>query len=125
MNWIPIAISLGAVFGALSRYYITLFWIEKRGQGFPYGTVFVNLTGAFLIGLASMLAIKHNFPLLLEKLVLVGFLGAYTTFSSYILDSVVLFRSRRTSTGFFYWLGIPILGFIALELGIAIANRMG
>jgi CrcB protein len=125
MNWIPLAISLGAVFGALSRYYITLFWIQKRGQSFPYGTVFVNLTGAFLIGLASMLAIKHDFPVAMEKLVLVGFFGAYTTFSSYILDSVLLFRSRRTSTGFFYWLGIPILGFIALELGIAIAHRIG
>ncbi|MGK7937141.1 MAG: fluoride efflux transporter CrcB [Xenococcaceae cyanobacterium] len=125
MNWIPLAISLGAVFGALSRYYITLFWIEKRGQRFPYGTVFVNLTGAFLIGLLSMLAIKHDLPLAMEKLVLVGFFGSYTTFSSYILDSAVLFRSHRTLNGLFYWLGIPILGFIALELGMAIANRIG
>ena len=125
MNWIPLAISLGAIFGALSRYYITLFWIEKRGQRFPYGTVFVNLTGAFLIGFASMLAIKHNLPIAMEKLVLVGFFGAFTTFSSYILDSTLLFRSQRTVTGFFYWLGIPFLGFIALELGMAIARRIG
>lgn len=125
MNWIPVAISLGAIFGTLSRYYITLFWIKKRGQGFPYGTVFVNLTGAFLIGLVSMLAIKHYLPVAMEKLVLVGFFGAYTTFSSYILDSVLLFRSHRISTGFLYWLGIPLLGFIALELGMAIARRIG
>ena len=125
MNWIPFAISLGAIFGALSRYYITLFWIEKRGQRFPYGTIFVNLTGAFLIGLASMIATKHNFPIAIEKLVLVGFFGAYTTFSSYILDSVLLFRSHRTASGFLYWLGIPLLGFIALELGIITARKIG
>jgi len=121
----PLAISLGAIMGALSRYYITLFWIEKRGQSFPYGTMLVNLTGAFLIGLASMIATKHNFPIAIEKLVLVGFFGAYTTFSSYILDSTLLFRSQRTVTGFFYWLGIPLMGFIALELGMALARKIG
>lgn len=126
MNWIILfAVSLGAVFGALSRYYITLFWIEKRGHGFPYGTIFVNLTGALAIGLASMLAIEHDFPVAIEKLILVGFFGAYTTFSSYILDSVMLFRSHKTSTGFCYWLGIPILGLIALELGIWLARKIG
>ena len=123
MNWIPVAISVGAIFGALSRYYVTLFWIERQGQRFPYGTIFVNLTGAFLIGFVSMLLIKQDFPVAMEKMILVGFFDSYTTFSSYILDSATLFRNHRTTTGFFYWLGIPLLGFIALELGIAIAKK--
>jgi CrcB protein len=119
----PIVISIGAVIGALSRYYITLFWLKRQGQIFPYGTLFANLTGAFLIGLASMLATKYNIAVAIQKLILVGFLGAYTTFSTYILDSTILLRGNRNLRGLFYWLGSPILGFIAVELGIAIANN--
>ncbi len=125
MSWIPLYISFGAVLGALSRYYLTLFWLEKGGSNFPYGTLFANLTGAFVIGFVSMFTAKHTIPIEIHKLILVGFLGAYTTFSSYILDSVNLFRSNRTSTGFFYWLGSPILGFIFVELGILSAQRIG
>ena len=124
MNWIPVAISFGAVLGALSRYYLTLFWIRKEGTNFPYGTLFVNLTGAFLIGLISKFTDQHIIPIVTQKLILVGFFGAYTTFSSYILDSANLFRSHRNMAGFFYWLGSPILGFTCVELGIWVAQRL-
>ena len=125
MNWIPVYISLGAVLGALSRYYVTLFWIEKRGKNFPYGTLFVNLTGTFLIGFISTFIAQHTIAVANQKLMIVGFCGAYTTFSSYMLDSVNLFRSNRNFAGFFYWLGSPILGFISVELGIWLAQTIG
>ncbi len=126
MSSIPLYISLGAVLGALSRYYLTLFWLKKGGSNFPYGTLFVNLTGAFLIGFVSKIfTAEHTISIGVQKLILVGFLGSYTTFSSYILDSANLFRINRTSTGFFYWLGSPILGFIFVELGIWGAQRIG
>ena len=126
MSLIPLYISLGAVLGALSRYYLTLFWLKKRGSNFPYGTLFANLTGAFLIGFVSKIfPAEHTIPIGVQKLILVGFFGSCTTFSSYILDSVNLFRSNRISTGFFDWLGSPILGFIVVELGIWSAQRIG
>jgi CrcB protein len=125
MNWIPIFVSFGAVLGALIRYYVTLFWIEKRGKNFPYGILFVNLTGTFLIGFVSTLITKYIIPVETQKMILVGFLGAYTTFSSYIADSANLFRNQKTSAGFFYWVGSPILGFVCLELGIWGAQKLG
>ncbi|MGV2829085.1 fluoride efflux transporter CrcB [Myxosarcina sp. GI1(2024)] len=125
MNSIPLAIAVGAVLGALSRYYITLFWIEKRGEAFPYGTLFVNLTGAFLIGLVSTVSLQLSFPIALQKTLLVGFLGAYTTFSSYILDSAKLLRSDRILTGLGYRLASPVLGFFCVELGIWVAQKLG
>ena len=125
MNWILVAISLGAVLGALARYYITLFWLEKQGNKFPYGTFFVNITGAFLIGVASILTINDSIPVAFQKMIIVGFLGAYTTFSSYILDTANLFRGQRISTGLFYWIGSPVLGFISVELGIWTARHFG
>lgn len=124
MNWTPLAISFGAVLGALSRYYITLFWVEKKGVEFPYGTLFVNLTGAGLIGFISVVANQNGLPVPLQQLMLVGFLGSYTTFSSYILDSASLFQRRNNLVGLMYWLGSPVLGFLMVELGLLMAQRL-
>ncbi len=116
--YIPIVISLGAVPGALSRYYLTLLFGRWFGTTFPYGTLFINLTGAFLMGfcatLISQLAIYSNCYLL----VAVGFLGSYTTFSTYALDTSNLLRTRDYKTALLYWLGTPLLGFISIEIGI-------
>lgn len=118
-------ISLGAVLGALSRYYVTLFWIAQRGKQFPYGTLFVNLTGSLLIGFMSIVATKITIPVVIQKLILVGFLGSYTTFSSYMLDTANLFRSHQTMLGIFYWLGSPIIGLLCVEIGIWLAQNLG
>jgi CrcB protein len=124
MDWTPIAVGFGAIFGALGRYYLTLFWTQKRGSLFPYGTLFVNLTGALVIGIVATLAPAYGLPVALQKFVLVGFLGAYTTFSSYILDTANLFRSARSLVALFYWLGSPVLGFLCVELGIWIGQAL-
>jgi len=124
MDWIPIAVGLGAIFGALGRYYLTLFWTQKRGSSFPYGTLFVNLIGALIIGAVATLAPTYGVPIILQKFVLVGFLGAYTTFSSYILDTANLFRSSRSIVAVFYWLGSPVLGFLCVELGIWLGKNL-
>ncbi|NJK37209.1 MAG: fluoride efflux transporter CrcB [Oscillatoriales cyanobacterium RM2_1_1] len=124
MAWIPVAISIGAVIGALSRYYITLFWIQKKGTRFPYGTFFVNLTGAFVIGFLSIFVVKVGFPVALQKLLITGFLGSYTTFSSYILDTTVLFKNRGKFLGYFYWLGSPVLGFLLVKLSLVMAQSV-
>lgn len=125
MIWIPLAISIGAVLGALGRYYATVLWIENQGNEFPYGTLFVNLTGALLIGMAVSLVTRLAIPVLIEKMVLVGFLGAFTTFSTYILDAVNLLGKRKILLGLLYWLGSPILGFVCVELGIWIGQQLG
>lgn len=122
--YVPIVISLGAVTGALSRYYLILFFGRWFGIAFPYGTLFINLTGAFLIGffatLFSRLAISPNFYLL----VAVGFLGSYTTFSTYALDTSNLLRTRNYKVALFYWSGTPVLGFVSIKIGIFLAQMI-
>jgi CrcB protein len=117
-----IAISLGAVPGALSRYYLTMFFARWLGEAFPYGTFFINITGAFLmsffITVTSKLAI---FPQL-NLLVAVGFLGSYTRFSTYALDTSNLLRTKNYQAVILYWPGSPILGFLSIELGIFLAK---
>lgn len=120
----PIAISLGAVVGALSRYYITLWFANRFGTAFPYGTFFINVTGCLAMGFFITLAFERVSAIAPEVRLMVatGFLGAYTTFSTYGLETNVLWRDRSYSLATFYWAGSAILGVIAVQLGMILAR---
>ena len=121
----PIAISLGAISGALSRYYITLLLTERFGTGFPYGTFFVNLTGCLMMGFFVTFA-TERIPTLspdIKLLISTGFLGSYTTFSTYGLDSFKLLRNNNLTLSSFYWLGSTFLGLLCIQLGAMLARR--
>jgi len=119
----PIAISLGAMAGALSRYYLTLWFSDRFGVSFPYGTFFINITGCFAMGFFATFALNHLAIISPEVRLLVatGFLGAYTTFSTYGLDTVALLRNN-IFTATFYWAGSAILGIISVQLGVILAR---
>jgi len=120
----PIAISLGAIAGALSRYYITLWFTKTFGTGFPYGTFFINLTGCCAMGFFVTLVLERivDIPPEIRLMVTTGFLGAYTTFSTYGLDTVTLMRDRHLQIATFYWAGSAVLGIISIQLGIFLAR---
>ncbi len=122
----PIAISLGAVAGALSRYYITMWFANRFGTAFPYGTFFINITGCLAMGFFITLAFERV-PAVgpeVRLMVATGFLGAYTTFSTYGLETNVLWRDRSYSSAILYWAGSAVIGVIAVQLG-AILARIG
>jgi fluoride exporter len=120
----PIAVSLGAIGGALSRYYLTLWFTEKWGLGFP-ATFTINLTGCFLMGWIAALALPPS-PISAElKLLLTtGFLGAYTTFSTYGLESLNLLKQQNYSLALVYWLGSSVLGLLCVQLGVWLGEIM-
>ncbi|MCL1463059.1 fluoride efflux transporter CrcB [Argonema galeatum] len=129
----PIAISLGAIAGALCRYYLTLWFAQRFGTGFPYGTFFINLSGCLFMGFFATLALERVVTISPEVRLLVatGFLGAYTTFSTYGLDTINLLRdaegsseegSRSYLVAGLYWAGSAILGIISIQLGIILAR---
>lgn len=119
----PIAISFGAVAGALSRYYITLWFANRFGTAFPYGTFFINITGCLAMGFFITLIFERvpAVPSEVRLMIATGFLGAYTTFSTYGLETTVLLRDRFYSLATFYWAGSAILGVIAVQLGSILA----
>ncbi|MCU0541692.1 MAG: fluoride efflux transporter CrcB [Oscillatoriaceae cyanobacterium Prado104] len=120
---LPIAISLGAIAGALSRYYITLWFANRFSTAFPYGTFFINVTGCLAMGFFITLALERvPVPLELRLMVTTGFLGAYTTFSTYGLETSILLRDRSYTLAFLYWSGSAVLGVIAVQLGIILAR---
>ncbi|HAG80465.1 MAG TPA: fluoride efflux transporter CrcB [Cyanobacteria bacterium UBA12227] len=121
---VPMAISFGAIAGALSRYYLTLWFAKNFGTAFPYGTFFINLTGCLGMGFFVTFALERMaiIPPEVRLMVTTGFLGAYTTFSTYGLESVSLLRDRNFSAMSFYWSGSAILGVISVQLGIMLAR---
>jgi fluoride exporter len=122
---IPIAIALGAIPGALSRYYLTRFCVQWFGTGFPYGTFLINLSGALLMGFVTTLLLEKAIASPdLRAFISIGFLGAYTTFSTYALETTVLLQSGHWWRALFYWGGSAILGVISLELGSVLARSL-
>ncbi|MGF1570292.1 MAG: fluoride efflux transporter CrcB [Nodosilinea sp.] len=125
MSWTPIVISLGAVVGALGRYYASLFWASRGATTFPYGTLFVNLTGALAIGFwGAAIAPLSTLPAQTHNLLVVGVLGAYTTFSTYTLEASSLLNTRPRFLGMLYWLGSPVAGLACVGLGQWLGQAM-
>ncbi|MEM8640188.1 MAG: fluoride efflux transporter CrcB [Cyanobacteria bacterium P01_G01_bin.54] len=121
-----IAIGSGAVAGALARYYLTIGLGELAsrlwplGATLPMGTFLVNLLGSFGMGAIAALIGQQVLRLSpeLTLLMTVGFLGSFTTFSSYILDTVKLMAEGRSHLALLYWLGSPVCGFLGLQGGM-------
>ncbi|MBC6480512.1 MAG: fluoride efflux transporter CrcB [Hormoscilla sp. GM7CHS1pb] len=122
----PLAISFGAIAGALCRYYLTLWFVQRFGTVFPYGTFFINVTGCFAMGLFVTLISERVFilPPEVQLMITTGFLGAYTTFSTYGLESLIVLRDRPLVAAMLYWAGSAILGIVSVQLG-AIVARLG
>ncbi|MBE9039860.1 fluoride efflux transporter CrcB [Oscillatoriales cyanobacterium LEGE 11467] len=122
----PIAISFGAIAGALSRYYLGISIARRLGSSFPYGTFLINLSGSFAMGLFVTLVLERAIVISPEVrlFVAVGFLGSYTTFSTYELDTIALLRSHNFWLAGLYWLGSALLGAIGVSLGIVVARSI-
>ena len=84
-----LAIALGGSFGAVCRYWVSMTSSSWLGTDFPYGTMIVNVSGSFAMGfLVILLTEKIVMPEAFRLALIVGFLGSYTTFSTFALDSL-------------------------------------
>ena len=132
LNWIfgatlekAVLISIGAVLGANARYWIGDWVAQKWGTAFPYGTILINLTGSFLIGLFLTLATERFLvDPRLRLLVAVGFLGAYTTFSTFSFESFNLFYRGQWQLGLLNALGSTLIGIVAVGLGVYLGKSL-
>lgn len=117
------AISLGAIAGALSRYYFGLAMNQFLGIEVPYSTLVINVTGCFVMGFLATLSLGQVISVHpdIRLLLLTGFLGSYTTFSSYELDSAHLLQQERLGADLFYWVGSVTLGLMSLQFGLSLA----
>lgn len=122
----PLAIALGAIGGALCRYYLSQAMLRWLGPEvpLPYGTLLANVSGSLILGGLATWA-QRGASVAPEIILLVGtgFLGSYTTFSTYTLESWRLLQVGQWQLASLYGLGSPLLGLLSAGLGAAIAGR--
>lgn len=95
-----ICVALGSALGACARYFLSGFVARRVGETFPWGTLVVNVSGAFLIGIFGALARDHASLLAAPNpwlFAVTGFLGCYTTVSSFSLQTLALARDGESS----------------------------
>jgi CrcB protein len=112
-------VGIGGVVGSVLRYLLSILAMNLWGVGFPIGTLFINLTGSFLLGLVtSQLVIpKKLHPHLLTALT-TGVIGSYTTFSTFSYETVHLIESKEYLVGFIYLFISIIGGLFFVRIGI-------
>lgn len=117
-------ILIGGGTGALARYAAGTAIMSRFGGRFPLGTFVINVTGSFAIGfLMTILTERYNLDPLWRILLVVGFLGGYTTFSSFEWETFTAVRDGEWWTGMLYVVGSVTLGYIAVWLGAVLARR--
>jgi CrcB protein len=120
-----IIVGLGGFLGAVARYAVSL-WIGQRwGRIFPLGTFFVNVSGCFLIALAiSLMSERFMVNPQWRLFLAVGFLGAYTTFSTFEFETGSLLRDGEWMIATLNVVVSVVAGFIALKIGEVIAKTI-
>jgi fluoride exporter len=119
-----IFIATGGIIGSLLRYYIKNMYIQNYHQKFPFTTMFVNITGSFLLAfLLSLFLGSVKIDPKLQLALTVGFLGSYTTFSTFCKDTMNLITDKRYGLAVLNLSVSTILGFMAVYFGVFVANK--
>lgn len=116
-------ISLGGMIGASARYGIAR-WLPTRPGGFPWATFWTNLSGSFLLGLLLVLVLERFPPSrYLRPFAATGILGAFTTMSTYEVETALLLKDGHAATGLLYGIGSLVAGLVLAYAGI-LAGRL-
>ena len=120
-----VLIALGGAGGALARHWLTALVQNTAAGQFPWGTLCVNLLGAFGIGIAYVLIVERA---LLHPdwrgALMVGFLGAFTTFSAFSLDTLALLENGRAGLALAYMLASVTTCLLAVWLAAGLARLL-
>jgi CrcB protein len=111
-------IALGGSLGAVARYGVSSYVLTTVSEIFPWGTLIVNLSGSFLMGVVIELFEHTIVPPNLRSLITIGFLGAYTTFSTYSMETVNLLRDGEVRLATTNFLLSNVLACLLFVLGL-------
>lgn len=117
-------IAFGGAFGAVLRYLLNISPLANIFEKFPFPTFFINVSGSFLIGLLLIvLTDKVEISDNLRMGVIVGFLGAFTTFSTFEMEIYGLLKERFFTIAFLYFVLSVVVGFAGLLAGVWLARK--
>ena len=120
-----LAVAFGGAFGALGRHFLSQRVMEMFGGGFPMGILVCNVVGSFLMGLlVEYMALSWSPSIELRALLTVGFLGAFTTFSTFSMDTVLLMERGQMGLAASYVIASVILSVGGLFAGMALVRTV-
>lgn len=118
-------VGLGGFLGANARYILGVWLIGRLGPSFPFHTLLINVTGSLAIGVIVVLLTERLMADPAWRLLLViGFLGGYTTFSSYAFEVLALVEAGEWLQAGWYVLGSNVLGLVAAYAGMVVARGL-
>jgi CrcB protein len=121
-----VLVAVGGAAGAVSRYLVDGFVSDRFGAEFPWGTLVINASGAFFLGLLFSLAIERSvLPASIRAPLMIGFLGAYTTFSTWMLESWRLAETGAIGLALANVAGSAVIGLVAVFAGLALGRVLG
>jgi CrcB protein len=119
-----LAISIGAILGANVRYILGGWVGDHASSTFPWGTFVINVTGSLVIGIVLGLAADRTVPWWWRSGIAVGFLGSYTTFSTFSYETINLIRDGSYLAAVANAGGSLVLSLVAVGIGLAIARAV-
>jgi CrcB protein len=115
-----ILVGLGGIAGSLARFAAGRAINRAAGTKYALGTLMINLTGSILLGLVIGIGTGSS----LYSFIAIGFLGAYTTFSTYIYEGFLMLRSERFAAALVYIIGSLLLGITGFYFGLQAGEIM-
>jgi len=118
-------VAIGGAIGSVGRYLVGLWATRLAGPNFPWGTLTVNVVGAFAIGLlVEMVARRFDASTEMRAFIVTGILGGFTTWSSFTLDTMVLFERGEIGLSSLYLLASLLVSFAAIFAGLALGRAL-
>ncbi len=118
-------VAIGGAIGSVLRYLVGVWTMRQYGSNFPWGTLTVNIVGSFAIGiLTEMIARRFNASMEIRVFLVTGILGGFTTWSSFSLDTIVLYERGAFGLAAAYVIGSAVASFAAVFAGLALGRAI-
>jgi CrcB protein len=117
-----LGLALAGALGAPARYFVDILVIERTEGGLPLGTFVINVSGSFVLGVVTGLALYHAFPSTPRVIIGTGFCGAYTTFSTFAYEIVRLAEAGARRAAARVLIASLVVPALAAALGLALAS---
>jgi CrcB protein len=116
-------VGLGGALGSIARYVVGLVVYERMGTRFPYGTFVINISGCFVIGLVlTVLDDRLGLSPAWREALAIGFVGAFTTFSTFEYETLRAVQHGNAATALTYVASSVVLGFVAVWAGATVGR---
>jgi CrcB protein len=123
MNWLAVAI--GGALGSVARYALSSWIFDITSHKFPYATLIVNVAGSFVMGILFVVIVERAaLPAEMRSLLMIGFIGAFTTFSAFSLDALGLWQNGHVLMSVIYMITTVILCLVAISTAIWLTRLM-